>query len=140
MRRNTVGVVWAVGLLLAAGLYLAGPDRFGTVVVEDVAWAAQQVQGAFYLLGAQAFDAARALAIGVFAVFVALCLVAVGRGLRARGALLAVSAVYLFLLLGPDSGEPILPDRWLGALLVAGVGALVMTRRLMLPRDDVQVV
>lgn len=140
MRRNTVGVVWVVGLLLAAGLYLAGPDRFGTVVVEDVAWAAQEVQGAFYLLGAQAFDAARALAIGVFAVFVALCLVAVGRGLRARGALLAVSAVYLFLLLGPDSGEPILPDRWLGALLVAGVGALVMTRRLMLPRDGVQVV
>ncbi|MGI4978751.1 MAG: hypothetical protein ACRYG6_17570 [Janthinobacterium lividum] len=140
MRRNTVGVVWAVGLLLAAGLYLAGPDRFGTIVVEDVAWAAQEVQGAFYLLGAQAFDAARALAIGVFAVFVALCLVAVGRGLRARGALLAVSAVYLFLLLGPDSGEPILPDRWLGALLVAGVGALVMTRRLMLPRDGVQVV
>ena len=54
--------------------------------------------------------------------------------------LLAVSAVYLFLLLGPDSGEPILPDRWLGALLVAGVGALVMTRRLMLHRDGVQVV
>ncbi len=140
MRRNTVGVVWVVGLLLAAGLYLAGPDRFGTVVVEDIAWAAQEVQGAFYLLGAQAFDAARALAIGVFAVFVALCLVAVGRGLRARGALLAVSAVYLFLLLGPDSGEPILPDRWLGALLVAGVGALVMTRRLVLHRDNVQVV
>ena len=140
MRRNTVGLVWAVGLLLAAGLYLAGPDRFGAVVVEDVAWAAQEVQGAFYLLGAQAFDAARALAIGVFAVFVALCLVAVGRGLRARGALFAVSAVYLFLLLGPDSGEPILPDRWLGALLVAGVGALVMTRRLMLPRDEVRVV
>ena len=140
MRRNTVGVVWAVGLLLAAGLYLAGPDRFGTVVVEDFSWAVAQVQGAFYLLGAQAFDAARALAIGVFAVFVALCLVAVGRGVRARGALLAVSAVYLFLLLGPDSGEPILPDRWLGALLVAMVGALVMTRRLMLPRDGVQVV
>jgi hypothetical protein len=35
MRRNTVGVVWAVGLLLALGLYLAGPDRFGTVLVED---------------------------------------------------------------------------------------------------------
>lgn len=140
MRRNTVGVVWAVGLLLAAGLYLAGPDRFGTVVVEDVAWAAQEVQGAFYLLGAQAFDAARALAIGVFAVFVALCLVAVGRGLRARGALLAVSAVYLFLLLGPDSGDPILPDRWLGALLIAVIGALVMTRRLMLPRDGAQLV
>ena len=140
MRRNTVGVVWAVGLLLAAGLYLAGPDRFGTVVVEDLAWAVAQVQGAFYLLGAQAFDAARALAIGVFAVFVVLCLVAVGRGVRARGALLAVSAVYLFLLLGPDSGEPILPDRWLGALLVAGIGALVMTRRLMLPRDDARAV
>ena len=140
MRRNTVGVVWAVGLLLAAGLYLAGPDRFGTVVVEDFSWAVAQVQGAFYLLGAQAFAAARALAIGVFTVFVALCLVAVGRGVRARGALLAVSVVYLFLLLGPDSGEPILPDRWLGALLVAMVGALVMTRRLMLPRNGVQVV
>lgn len=140
MRRNTVGVVWVVGLLLAAGLYLAGPDRFGTVVVEDVAWAVQQVQGAFYLLGAQAFDAARALAIGVFAVFVALCLIAVARGLRARGALLAVGAVYLFLLLGPDSGEPILPDRWLGALLVAAIGALVMTRRLMLPREVTRVI
>ena len=140
MRRNTVGVVWGLGLLLALGLYVAGPDRFGTVLVEDLAWVTAQVQGAFYLLGAQAFDAARALALGVFAVFVLLCLVAVGRGLRARGALVAVTAVYLFLLLGPDSGEPILPDRWLGALLVAAVGALVMTRRLMLPRDGTQVV
>ncbi len=139
MRRNTVGLVWAAGLLLAAGLYLAGPDRFGTVVAEDLAWAAAQAQGAFYLLGAQAFDAARALAIGVFAVFVALCLLAVGRGLRARGALLAVGAVYLFLLLGPDSGDPILPDRWLAALLVAAVGALVMTRRLMLPRGSAEI-
>ena len=140
MRRNTVGVVWGLGLLLALGLYVAGPDRFGTVLVEDFAWATGQVQGAFYLLGAQAFDAARALALGVFAVFVLLCLMAVGRGLRGRGALVAVSAVYLFLLLGPDSGEPILPDRWLGALLVAVVGALVMTRRLMLPRNGAQVV
>lgn len=138
MRRNTVGVVWGLGLLLALGLYLAGPDRFGRVVVEDFGWAVAQVQGAFYLLGAQAFDAARALALGVFAVFVLLCLVAVGRGVRGRGALVAVSGVYLFLLLGPDSGEPILPDRWLGALLVAGVGALVMTRRLMLPRGGAQ--
>ncbi len=130
MRRGTIGVIWATGLLLAAGLYAAGPDRFGAVLIDDVQWLTGELQGVFYLLGTQAFDAARALAIGLFVVFVALSLVAAGRGLRARGALLAVSVVYLVLLLGPGSGEPILPDRWLGALLVAAVGAATMTRRL----------
>lgn len=135
MRRSTIGVIWGVGLLLAVGLYEAGPDRFGAVLIEDLDWLVAEIQGAFYLLGTQAFDAARALAIGLFVVFVALSLVAAGRGLRARGALLTVTAVFLFLLLGPGSGEPIIPDRWLGALLVAAVGAAVMTRRLMRPGD-----
>ena len=65
--------------------------------------------------------------------------VAATLGAAALGTIVVLLLALPDRLLGPDRGEPILPDRWLAALLVAGVGALVMTRRLM-HRDGASVV
>jgi len=135
LRRNTIGLIWLTGILLAFALYATGPERFVDVVVDALDQIGASIQDAFYLIGVRAFEAMRAMAIAGFGVFVALAMVASRRGLRARGALVLVTLLFVALLAGPGSGTPIRPDRWLEAFVLTMVGAGVMTQRLVQAKE-----
>jgi hypothetical protein len=131
MRRNIVGLVWLVGIVLTALVYQIGPDR---IVEASFGWLGDiraAVDALFAALALNTFELMRALAIGLFPVFVVLALVALRRGLAARGALIAVTLVFLLLLAAPlRRGEAISDARWTGAFLVVLAGSIAMTRRL----------
>jgi hypothetical protein len=127
VRSSTVGVVWAVGLVVAALIYVMGPDD---ALATLFAWADQAgaaLQHAVAELGGRAFDILRALAIGCFAVFFALCVIAAGRGQSTVWLMLWVSA--LFLLLVWHEGREA-TGHWTLAFLLAAAAALNVTRRL----------
>jgi hypothetical protein len=138
MRDRTVTVVWVVGLVLAALVYLIGPDRFLEDAFADADRLAEAAQLALLQAGARVYDVVRALAIACFAIFFALSVIAAGRGQPARGLLLIVSLLFLVLVWheGPEA-----TGHWLLAFLLAAVGAASMTRRLsggprmLAPRD-----
>ena len=67
---------------------------------------------------------------GLFATFVALAVAVARRGGRGRGALLLVSVLFLFLAGGGGPDGTSANTRWTAALLLSGMGALVMTGRL----------
>jgi hypothetical protein len=127
MRDRSVAVVWAVGLGLAALVYLVGPDRFLDNVFADADRLAEAAQLALLQAGARAFDVVRALAIACFAIFFALSFIAAGRGQPPRGLLLIISLLFLVLVWheGPEA-----TGHWLLAFLLAAAGAASMTRRL----------
>ena len=137
MQRNTIGAVWLVGALLALGAYLIGPDRFlhgAFGVLFDLQAMFENLHAALQTvlagLTVEAFELIRALAIGLFVVFLALGVIAARRGLRARAALVILTALYLLLLYPALDGYYVSSAHWMGAFLLAAVGALVMTRRL----------
>jgi len=138
MRDRTVTVVWVVGLLLAALVYLVGPDRFLENAFADADRLAGAAQLALLQAGARVYDVVRALAIACFGIFFALSVIAAGRGLPARGLLLIVSLLFLVLVWheGPEA-----TGHWLLAFILAAAGAASMTRRLsggprmLAPRD-----
>ncbi len=128
-RRDPIWLAWAVGLALAALVYAVGPDRFVFRVVDSLHVLVWRLSEAVADLSVLALDLVRALAIGLFATFVVLAVAVARRGGRGRGALLLVSLVFLILAGGGVEGAA--PNtRWTAALLVSGVGALVMTGRL----------
>jgi hypothetical protein len=120
-------------LALAAGLYFTGPERFLASVLHGLDEFAARLQDALYLFGSKTFEVVRAAAIALFIVFFALGIVAASRGIRARGALVLVTLLFLIILDGPGSGDPIHPTRWLEAFFLAGAGAIIMTQRLISP-------
>jgi hypothetical protein len=134
MRRNIVGLVWLVGIALTILVYQIGPDR---IVWNAFGWLNDvhaAVDALFASLAVNTFELMRALAVGLFPVFVVLALVAMRRGLAARGALVAVTLVFVLLLAAPlRHGEIISDARWTGAFLVVLAGSIAMTRRLTAP-------
>ena len=133
MRRDPVSAVWIVGLVLALLFYVLDPGRVAEQVSAFLSVVALQVDYAFAQLTFAAADVVRAGALALFAVFVGLCVLSIRRGGRGRAALLLVSAAFLALVAVSDAGPG--EQRWGAALLLAGVGALVMTRRVRsLPR------
>lgn len=128
---DPIWLAWAAGLALAAVVYVVGPDRFLFRVVDTFHVLAWRISEAVADLSALTLDAVRALAIGLYATFVALALAVARRGGRARAALLLVSVVFFLLAGGGWDVEDGLPNgRWTAALLLAGVAAAVMTGRL----------
>ena len=126
MSNRRIGLIWLVGILLAVVVYAAGPDQF-----LDAAWvfalnAELAVRNLQLSLSASAYDLVRATAIGLFVVFLLLAGLATHRGLRARGALVVVSILFLALISNPAGSGP----RWVGALVLVAIGSAVMTRRL----------
>jgi hypothetical protein len=81
-------------------------------------------------LSARAFDAVRAAAIALYAVFLVLGLLAHWRGLRSGGGLFIVSLVFLLVVSMRGYAPGV---EWFSAAVLAGTGAVVMTARLLHP-------
>ena len=127
MKRDPVSLVWIAGLVLAVVFYLLDPGRIAEQVGLVLSAVASQVDLAFAQITFAAAGAVRAAALALFAVFVGLSLLTIRRGGRGRAALVLVSAAFLALVAVGDAGPG--ERRWGEALLLAGAGALVMTRR-----------
>ncbi len=127
MQSRTITLVWAAGLSLAALIYVVGPDHALDSLFGLADEAAQSIQQLVVLLGGRAFDILRALAIGCFAIFFILSVVAGGRGLPGRWQLLGVTVLFLLLVWhqGPEA-----TGHWLLAFVLAAAAALNVTRRL----------
>jgi hypothetical protein len=130
VRRNTISAIWIGGLVLAAVLYIAGPDRFLARALDSLDALNDALRAIVATMGAQAYEVVHALALAMLVVFLALGLLASRRGIRSGWAMVVVSAAFLLLTWHPGEYGPVPIARWLGALVLALVGAVVMTRRL----------
>jgi hypothetical protein len=126
-------MIWIGGLVLAVALYLVGPDRFFVGLLDFFAGIESAFHAFLYFLGSQAFNVVRAAAIAIFVVFLVLAFMAGRRGLRSGWALVVVPVLFLVLVWRPDGAMPVSISRWFGALLLAIIGAIVMTQRLLGP-------
>jgi hypothetical protein len=131
--RQTITYVWIGGAALALLVYFAGPDTFLSAV-----WGAlDNLEAAFHaflsFLGAQAFDVVRAAAIAVYIVFLILGFLALQRGRKAVGSLIFVTLCFLILVWRPDAASYVSSTRWLAALALGIIGAVVLTQRLLEP-------
>jgi hypothetical protein len=126
MSTPKIGLVWLIGIILAVAAYSIGPDEFldrGWALALNAELALRNLQ---LTLTASSYDLIRAATIGLFVVFLLLGFMAYHRGLRARGALIAVTILFLFLVSDAHASSP----RWLFALLLVAIAAASMTRRL----------
>jgi hypothetical protein len=131
--RRTIAAIWIAGAVLMAVLYVVGPQNF-IVACEQFFSRFWWFIGDFIdTLMDRAFDAVRAAAIALYAIFVVLALMAGQRGMRSGGALFTVTIVFL-LLVGTHWYAP--ATRWFAAAVIAGAGAVMMTGRLMRPPRD----
>jgi hypothetical protein len=131
-------MIWIGGLLLAAAIYVVGPDQFLDVCLAliDAVDAAfrQLVQN----LGAQVYGVIRALAIALYVVFAVLAFLAAQRGQRGVWALIVVTFTFLFLVWRPYDAYPASVSRWIIAFGLVLFASILMTQRLMAPpRRDV---
>ncbi len=126
-RRDPVVIAWAAGLVLALLVYFVGPDDFLFRLQDSLHLLLWRIGEAVASLSIAALDLVRALAIGLYATFLALAVGVARRGGRARMAAAVVSIVFFMLVDGAAHG---LQARWTAALVVSAVGAAVMTGRL----------
>ena len=132
MRRNTIGLVWIAGLVLAVLLTVVGPGLLGTRLDLAIDRVVDGVTLALARLDDPAREMIRGFAIAAYVVFVALCVMARRRRLPSMGAAIAVTLLFLLLVGGPRQWANSLHGaHWFLALLLALAAALLMTRRLM---------
>ena len=98
MPRNTITAIWAAGIVLALFVYLTGPDRFVYAAFDFLQRTWWALQDTLRNISIAAFDLVRALAIGLYFVFVALAVLAIRRDGRGVAALVAVTLVFLLLV------------------------------------------
>jgi hypothetical protein len=128
MDRRTIASIWVGGAVLMVVLYVVGPQHFIQACEEYLSQFWSFLGDIIDALTQRAFDAVRAAAIALFVVFIVLALLAGYRGIRSGGALLVVTLLFL-LLVGTRWYDP--GTKWFSAAVLAGVGAAVMTGRLM---------
>jgi hypothetical protein len=133
VRRESILMIWIGGFVLAVALYLIGPDRFFDVCLQFVDAMDAAFRNLVAMLGAQTYSVVRALAIALYCVFAVLAFLAMQRGHRGVGALVVVSGVLLILVWRPYDAYPAPIGRWIAALVLVVVGAVVMTQRLTVP-------
>lgn len=128
MGRNTVALVWLGGAVLALLVYATGPGHVIAAAIAGIEHAVWEFQRWLGFVAFQSFDLIRAVAIGLFAVFIVLGILAGQRG--RGGGMVGVTVLFLALVGfgGYDSRFC-----WLAALIIAAFGALSMTRRLIEP-------
>src|SRR5579871_5042306 len=127
MDRRLLAAIWLGGIVLMVVLYMVGPQHFIQACEAFFRQFWWYIGNFIDMLMDRAFDAVRAAAIALYAVFVVLALLAGQRGLRSGSALFVVTVLF-FVLVGTrwyDQGT-----KWFTAAVLAGVGALVMTNRL----------
>ena len=135
MDRRIIGLVWVGGVVLMAAVYAIGPQEFLAACEAFVMAVARFVDALIATLMWRTFEVMRAAAIALFAVFVVLALLAMHRGLRVGGMLVAVSVVFL-LLVRTNWYDP--GTKWLAAAVLTAVAAGMVTKRLLRagpPRD-----
>jgi hypothetical protein len=122
--------IWIGGFVLAAALYAVGPDRFLDVCIALYDSIEAGFRHISLMLGAQVYGVVRALAIALYVVFAVLAFLAGQRGHRALGALLIVTVMFLILVWRPYADFPAPLGRWVVALVLVLVAAVMMTQRL----------
>ncbi len=133
MRRDTLVMIWIGGLVLAAAIYVVGPDQFLDVCLTVLDLIDDWIRRLVLTLGAQIFGVVRALAIALYVVFAVLAFLAAQRGRRGIWALIVVTVTFLMLVWRPYSEFPVPVGRWVIAFTLALVAAIVMTQRLLAP-------
>lgn len=118
--------------MLAVALYLIGPDRFFDTCMELIEGIDASVRNMVAALGAQTYGVIRAFAIALYVVFAVLAFLASQRGRHGLGALLVVSVLFMVLVWRPYAVYPAPISRWIMALALTVVGAVVMTQRLVM--------
>ena len=126
-RRDPVVIAWAVGLALAALVFMVGPDHFLFRLADTLHVLMWRLAEALAQLSATAIDVVRALSIGLFVTFLGLGFAVNRRGGRARAAITVVTILFLILVGDAEPGDQ---SRWIAALALSGIGAAVMTGRL----------
>ena len=128
MTRNTVLLIWALGALLAVLLIFAGPNPVERALQDGFS----QLQSVIDRLDGPTMEVVRGVAVALFCVFLALCVVALRRGQPAVGMAIMISILFL-LLAGHVFAWVFFLHRphWVLALLLALFAALTMTRRVL---------
>ena len=125
MRSNPVALIWLIAIVAALMAYIFGATEALDAVRAFIAHTADWIDLALLRLPLLAANFIPALAIGAFVAFIPLAILSIRAGQRGRMALILVPTVFLWL-----AGRDATRMEWLEALLVAGIGALVMTGRL----------
>jgi hypothetical protein len=137
VRREQILMIWIGGFVLAIALYLVGPDRFVDVVWDLFDSIDATLRDLAARLGAQTYGVVRAFAIAIYVVFAVLCVLASQRGHRGFWPLIVVTAVFFMLTGHPFAIYPAPLSRWIVALVLVVVAAVIMTQRLTTqPRRD----
>ena len=126
-RRDPILLAWAAGLILAALVYFVGPDNFLFRLQDSLHMLTWRIGEMVANLSIAALDVVRALAIGLYATFLALSVAVARRGGRAKFFAVVLSIVFFMLVEGAGQGES---ARWTAAFILSGVGAAVMSGRL----------
>ena len=129
MSRNPIVVAWVAGLVLAAAVYVVGPERLVFRLIDNLHLLAWWIEEGLAQLGGVTAEAVRALAIGLYVTFAALALAVQQRGGSARSALFWVSVLFWLLaagVIGAEDGQ----GRWVMALALVAVASIAMTARL----------
>jgi hypothetical protein len=130
MDRRTIASIWFGGVVLMVVLYIGGPQHVIELCQVYFAQFWSFIGDLIDALTQRAFDVVRAAAIALYVVFVVLELLAGHRGLRSGAALFVITLVFL-MLVGTHWYAP--GTKWFSAAVLAGVGAGMMTSRLMRP-------
>jgi hypothetical protein len=123
-------MIWIGGFVLAVALYLIGPDRFFDACLDLIDGIDTVFRNLVAELGAKTYSVVRAFAIAIYIVFVVLAFLASQRGHRGLWALIVVTATFMMLVWRPYAGYPAPISRWIAALVLVVVAAVVMTQRL----------
>ncbi|HVY16825.1 MAG TPA: hypothetical protein VHB27_16505 [Rhodopila sp.] len=129
MRRETITMIWVGGAVLAVLLYVIGPDQFLNACARFFDALDAAFRHLAFILGAQAYNVARALAIAFYVVFGILAFLSAQRGRGGIGGLIVMTIVLLLLVWRPYS-DPAPISHWIVALALVLVGAATMTQRL----------
>jgi hypothetical protein len=131
MSRNTIGLIWLAGLVLAVLLTVIGPGSLGTALGSAFDRAIDAITLTLTQAGEPVRETVRGFAIAVYVVFIALCVLARRRRLPSMTAAVVVTLLFLFLAGSPHEwGRSLYAGHWFLALLLSLAGALLMTRRL----------
>jgi hypothetical protein len=126
-------MIWIGGFVLAVALYVIGPDRF-----IDACWNLfdtidSTLRDFAAQLGVRTYGVVRAAALAIFVVFAVLCVLASRQGHRGFWPFIVVSAVFMMLTWHPFGIYPAPLGRWIAALGLVVIAAVIMTQRLMTP-------